>query len=573
MALRTLAPLSALAATAWLLVGVSTDSALYPFACTGLFVLPTLAAWLTLRAVAGLPASWLGRVAFWTAALAGWMSVLLLAQARHEAADLDERHGLMLALSGALLGAGWVARKARVFPTWRMLGEAAAGGAVLALAGGVFARIYDARTHAFFAQAEARWAEIGLPMAEFEKSLAPAQENAGSDVIRAVLREQIGSRFYKEGTAAADREPAVVRAPPTDELITRAAEITSAKLPPGDDLDLSRLPIAALEPHAAALDDAYRRILAAEPPVWACDPADGYGISVPNFLGLRKFAQLASADAMRRGAAGDDEGAARAIAAGLRVGERLRQHPALVSLMIGVTVDAFFAPKQARLPAADGFASIARDAAEQRAAFLRVMRWEGWIYLRCADRIAADRDWLMPSAIPGLPRWAQQFTRRPYVARQCAILALHYAEHTAIWQSPAAAALPDFGAALCEVASAKPPGSPIITNGNFTRCVMRINATLLLREQAALIRDTRARLAAGQPVESRPSVVLPHLRWALIADPVKNTVATRLVDAPKWIVDGDITGRGDDFWLLPLDGHLAWQFHAPAHTAAAPPAF
>ena len=198
------------------------------------------------------------------------------------------------------------------------------------------------------------------------------------------------------------------------------------------------------------------------------------------------------------------------------------------------------------------------------------MRWEGWIYLRCADRFADDRDWLMPSAIPGLPRWAQQITRRPYVARQCSILALHFAEHTAIWQSPAAAALPDFGAALCEVASAKTPGNPIITNGNFTRCVMRLNATLLLREQAALIRDARARLAAGQPVESRPSVVLPHLRWELTADLAKNTVATRLVDAPRWLVNGDITGRGDDFWLLPLDGHLAWQFHAPARTAAAP---
>ena len=570
-ALHTLALLSALAATAWLLVGVSTDSALYPFACTGLFVLPTLAVWLTLRAVAGLPASRPGRVAFWAVALAGWITVLLLAQSRYEAADLDERHGLMLALSGALLGAGWVAMKARVFPTSRMLGEAAAGCAVLALAGGVFAWIYDARTHAFFAQAEARWAEIGLPMAEFEKSLAPAQENAGSDVIRAVLREQIGSRFYKEGTAAADREPAAAPSPAADELIKRAAEITAAKLPPGDDLDLSRLPVAALEPHAAALDDAYRRILATEPPVWACDPADGYAISVPNFLGLRKFAQLASADAMRRCAAGDDEGAARAIAAGLRVGEKLRQHPALVSLMVGVTVDAFLAPKQARLPAdANGFATIARDAAEQRAAFLRVMRWEGWSCLHFADRFADDPNCLLRPAIPGLPKWATALTRRRFIARESALGALAYAEHTAIWQSPATAALPDFGAALCEAAAQKYPNHFI---PNFTRCVMRLTATLLLREQTALIRDARARLAAGQPVESRPSVVLPHLRWELTADPVKNTVATRLVNAPKWIVDNDVTGHGDDFWLLPLDGHLAWQFHAPAHTAAAPRAF
>ncbi len=570
-ALRTLALLAALTATAWLLVGVSTDSALYPFACTGLFVLPTLAVWLTTRAVAGLPASWLGRVAFWAVALAGWISVLLLAQGRGEAADLDEWHGLILALSVALLSAGWLVVKARAFPTWRALGEAAAGCAVLALAGGTFGWSYEARTRAFFAKAEARWAEIGLPMAEFEKSLAPARENAGSDVVRAVLREQLGARFYKEGTAAADREPAAVPSPTADELIKRAVEITTAQVPPGDDLDLSKLPLAALEPHAAALDDAYRRILAAEPAMWACDPADGYTISAPNFLGLRKFAQLTSADAMRRCAAGDEAGAARAIAAGLHVGEKLRQHPALVSLMIGVAVDALFAPKQARLPAdAAGFATIARDAAEQRAAFFRVMRWEGWTYLHCADRIADDRDWLMPSAIPGLPRWAQQLTRRPYVARQCAIVALDSAEHTAIWQSPATAALPDFGAALCAAATAKNPSNPSITNGSYTRCVMRLTAILLLREQAALIRDARARLAAGQSVASRASVVLPHLRWELTVDPVKNTVATRLANAPQWVLNGDVTGHGDDFWLLPLDGTVAWQFHAPARTVAAP---
>ncbi len=566
-ALHTLAVLAALTVTGRLLVAASTDSALYPFACSGLFVWPTLAVWLTMRAVAGLPANRLGRVTFWAVAVAGWITVLLLAQERWESPKLDERQNLILALSVAMLGAGWLVVKARAFPTWRALGEAAAGCAVLALAVSVFARIYDAQTRAFVAQAEARWTEIGLPMAEFEKTLAPAQENAGSDVVRAVLREQIGSRFYKEGTAAADREPAVVPVPATDELITRAVEITSAKLPPGDDLDLSQLPVVALEPHAAALDAAYRRILAAEPPIWACDPADGCQISVPNFLGLRRFAQLTSADAMRSLAAGDDEGAARAIDAGLRVGEKLRQHPCLVSLMVSAAVDALYAAKQARLPAdADAFATIARDAAEQRAAFVRVMRFEGWMLLRGADRIAANRDWLIPTAIPHFPRWTQQFTWRPYIARQCALGARNYAEQTAIWQSPATATLPDLGAALCEAVSVN---NSTIAGGNFTRAVMRLTSILLLREQAALIRDARARLAAGQPVESRPSLILPHLRWELTADPVKNTVATRLADAPRWIVDGDVTGPGEDFWLLPLDGHLAWQFHAPARTAAA----
>jgi len=35
-------------------------------------------------------------------------------------------------------------------------------------------------------------------------------------------------------------------------------------------------------------------------------------------------------------------------------------------------------------------------------------------------------------------------------------------------------------------------------------------------------------------------------------------------NAPAWIAKGVVTGN--DFWVLPLDGSLAWQFRAPAHT-------
>jgi hypothetical protein len=59
--------------------------------------------------------------------------------------------------------------------------------------------------------------------------------------------------------------------------------------------------------------------------------------------------------------------------------------------------------------------------------------------------------------------------------------------------------------------------------------------------------------------------VLPRLRWELTADVEKHTVALRLVNVPQWIVKN--TATADEFWLLPLDGHTAWQF-APSKSAA-----
>jgi hypothetical protein len=90
-------------------------------------------------------------------------------------------------------------------------------------------------------------------------------------------------------------------------------------------------------------------------------------------------------------------------------------------------------------------------------------------------------------------------------------------------------------------------------------------ATLLLREQSELIRIARARMAAGQPVESHDSTVIPGARWEVSANVEQATVTTRLNGAPAWILTNEVTGK--DFWCLPLDGSVAWQFHRPAHTA------
>jgi hypothetical protein len=110
--------------------------------------------------------------------------------------------------------------------------------------------------------------------------------------------------------------------------------------------------------------------------------------------------------------------------------------------------------------------------------------------------------------------------------------------------------------------------NPTMCEQNVNRSAMRMHAVLLLREQTELIRLARARLAAGLPVESRDSIVFPAARWELTADAQKNSVTTRLINAPEWIIKNTITGKGTDFWLLPLDGSVAWQFRSPARTTS-----
>ncbi len=550
----------------WLLATAWDADMTQPLALGTLLTLPAVAVWLTARTATTLSERWAWRVAFWAVTIASWVALLVIAQGRAEAHASEGWH-LMLAFRIAALVAVGLALQKRSRPTWRAIREVTAVAATFVFTGGAILWCYDARTRAVAAQAEARWTEIGLPMAELEKTFTVEQENAGSEVVRQVLREHVGSRFYKEGTSAAEREPAIVRSPEIEQIMKKAIDIQSTRLPLSDDFDLSAQPVAAIEPLGAALEADYRRILAVEPPAWACDPRDGWSMNAPNFLGIRKFSQLAAADALRRLAAGDQEGAARALAAGLHLREGLRQNPTLVSLMVDVSVDGLLSAEQVRLPAAqNGLQSITQDVISLRAEFLKRLQIEGWLCLRFADQYAdpyTDRALNPPFNTRALLHWGSQIANRTWVHRQCAFAALTGAEHAAIQKSSATLALADFGESLHEAVYR---AHPSMIDMNVDRAAKRIHATLLLREQTELIRDARARLAAGHPVEAHDSVVLPGLRWELTADAEKSTVTTRLTGAPEWIVTNEVTGH--DFWLLPLDGSAAWQFHQPARTTS-----
>lgn len=534
------------------------DGLVHPLAGCALTLLPALAVWLTAWAAAGLPENRLGRIVFWVGTLAGWATLLLAMQGR---AGMNATERPLIAMAAGIAGVVvvWLGIKARRLPSWRLLGELAGALVIVALLGGVFAWGYEARTRAVAARAEARWAEIGMPMSEFEKALTPSRENAGSQIMRQVLREQANSLFYKVGTRASRMEPALESSPATDTLIKQAVEVISKEVPPSDDLDLSSQSMTALESAGAALDESYRRMLAAESATWASNPNDGYELDVPNFLGIRHLAQVITADSMRRLAAGDEEGAARALSAGLRMRKGLTENPSLVSLMISVAIDGLFSLKEVRLPAdEEGLKSIAQDAATLRAEFERRIQMEAWLALRQSRIPYAGLE--VPAHLSNpLPDFADRIVNSLWLHRQCAVAALNGAEHMAIEKSPSTVTSPDLGTdlhnAVCEA-------HPSAFDPNFCRAIMRIHATLLLREQMELIRDTRARLASGRPVEAHDSVVLPGLRWDLRVDAEKKTVSTRLVGAPQWIVEKWVAPN--EFWILPLDGSVAWQFHRDA---------
>ncbi|MEP6673118.1 MAG: hypothetical protein ABJF10_28440 [Chthoniobacter sp.] len=551
-----------LGSLAWLLATAWDADMTQPLTIGGLFVLPSLAVWLTAKTAAKLPVRWAWRVAFWALTISGWATLLVIAQGRAESHPSEWRN-LLLGFGLAGCTALWLPVGMRSLLTWRTIGEATAVAATIAFSSGVFLWSYEAGTHSFAAQAEARWTEIGLPMMELEKTFVLGRENDGSEVVRQVFRERVGSHFYKEGTRAAEREPVITRSEEVEQAIKRAIDIQSAILPPSDDFELPPKSVAGFEPLGPVLEADYRRILAAAPPAWASDPRDGWSINVPNFLAIRQFSQITAAEAVRRLSVGDQEGAARALAAGLHLREGLRQNPTLVSLMLDVAVDSLLSAKKVRLPAEeDGLQSIAQDAISLRAELLKRLQLEGWLCLRFPDQFVENE----PTAhfqIRCLPKWARQALARPWVRRQCALAALNGAEQAVIRKSPATLSLPDLGESLHEVVS---EAHPSVMEFNITRAALRIHATLLLREQTELIRDARARLAAGRPVESRDSVVLPHLRWELTADAEKGTVRTRLVGAPEWIVKNEVTGP--DFWVLPLDGSVAWQFHLPSRTTS-----
>jgi len=101
----------------------------------------------------------------------------------------------------------------------------------------------------------------------------------------------------------------------------------------------------------------------------------------------------------------------------------------------------------------------------------------------------------------------------------------------------------------------------------WSRSWVRLNAILLLREQAELIRSARTQVQVGKfgNIAEFDSIVIPGAKWLVIGDAKNNSVSLKLTPIPLWARDCEEIPRR--FFLLPLDGSKSWKFR-PRFAAA-----
>jgi hypothetical protein len=191
--------------------------------------------------------------------------------------------------------------------------------------------------------AERKWAEIGRPMAEFEREhLGQVEENQSlRDLAKDLEPFQAGS-LYKP--AEGDSELRSLPIPPgITPLLERDGNPEDA-MPPFPSLALAAAlsgterqiaeAVQFLDEHAQDLDRLYRGILGRTTPVWAIDPKEVPRGRVPNYLSLRNLNRLIFADSLLKTQRGDLPGAQRAVAAASRAFEGLDRQLTTVSFMI-----------------------------------------------------------------------------------------------------------------------------------------------------------------------------------------------------------------------------------------------
>lgn len=469
----------------------------------------------------------------------------------------DQAALLLVVATGCwVVVAAALADRERLLPR-RLFAEAAAALVLLAVGAFGVGWLFAWQTRQIARKADARWTAIGLPMAEFEASLASGPENEGSQVVRQVLQQEVGMQFYREEPTA---DSSGSRAE-SEELYREALQILQVALPPGDEVDLPAQDSSVLARAASDLKAEYRRIAREAPPRWATDPHDGTAQRLPNFVALRKFTQIASADTLVRLSSGDLDGAAAALAAGQRLRDGLWENPTLVSLLLGVAVDGLLASKQVRLPAAeDDFSLLTHDAEQLRTEFVRRLQVQAWAQLRYPGM---DSQGAIETRL--VPPWLLQRVNRLLSRRQSAYSALNGALHANITKSPGTLKRPDLGEAEHEAIAT---AHRFAGDMNPNRAFCRLNATLLLREQVALIRRARAECLTGSFTATHRSVVIPGLKWEIVLDREASMVRTRLVNPPAWVLRPDVTGP-PSFWVLPIDGSVGWKLRLSTRTAAA----
>ena len=564
----TLAAWGALAGTVFLLLHNMGDATVYEH-WNLIYLLPSLAficGWRALRTGAAL-GRW-SRVIFWTP---GSMLVALTAvlfQGQYEnLTHEDDRHLLVMAAVVSLLVLALV-----LWREFRSGGFKGTGFAwALEIAGGT-ACMAAIAVSAYFAwmkccveplrgKAEARWAQVGRPMADFKKTIHPVEENESLRELTHDLAPFGVVTFYKTGSGGGK-----ITASNTLQVPGEIVDMLGSGQRM-DAIQVSGKAAATLEMHRNDFDRLYSGILRREPPVWEMDITRGSYYSVfPNYLATRQLAQWVVVDAYHRLEQGDVKGAQDAVAAETKLIYNMGKQPVLISVMIHTAVKCLFTSITARLPAdPDAMRQLVADVEDERRQYAIALQSEAWSVMKeFADpQLSHDGMKMFLSSAQPWPKWMERrmvpFYCRTFWQLQASKTWLAEADFVAI--SDHTAKLPDLG--YQEMVDAQNRQQSIFTP-NMLRAWLRLNGGLLVREQAEMIRGARAQMESGKSgkLGEYESVVIPGSKWVITGDAGTNTITTKLSPLPKWVAENEVTS--DEFWLAPLDGSKPWQLRPAA---------
>ena len=402
-------------------------------------------------------------------------------------------------------------------------------------------------------------------MPQFEKRLKPVMENESLRALTYDL-EPFGIKTFYKGRKG-EQNPNSINIP---KQITDTVDPLNS--PRADEADLVGQDLSYLDQHAADLDRLYKGLLQRETAVWNFVPQDGMTLRVPSYLSARYISQVIWVDALRKLERGDQKGAADAVAAGLRMTSNLNDQPILVSQMIRVAIDALYAPVIACLPEdPKAFEDLAADVNAKREVWREAIQTETWAIQKVVSYAG-----MKPEDFSRFYRNASPI-RKIYISfvqsfeqADCSRFVSGAADQIAISERLRDLALADLGAG--EMSQTCSRYAPILTNTpsfgsfsdvfrpNWSRSWIRLNATLLLREQAELIRSVRTQVQMGKSgnLGEMESVVIPGARWQITGDADANSARLKLSPIPTWTENRDIIH--ENFFLLPLDGSKSWKF-------------
>lgn len=419
-------------------------------------------------------------------------------------------------------------------------------------------------------KAEQRWAMIGRPMSEFEKRLKPVAEN---DSLRALTQDlhPFGiESFYK--AREGEQNPNSINVP---KQVTDVIDPSNS--PRADEVDLGKHDFSYLDHHAADLDRLYQGLLQRQPAVWSFVPQDGMTLRVPSYLVARHMSQLIWVDALRKLERGDQKEAADAVAAGLKMTSNIGEQPILVSQMIRVAIDGLYAQLIARLPEDPGaLKNFSAEVAAKREMWRAAVQTDTWAIMRVVDYAGKKPDDFKTLYNDSSPlQKARISLAQSLLEADCSLLIMSAADQIRVSEQVRDFAVSDLG--VVKMDKAVSCYAPVFTTdhsfsevfrSNWSRSWIRLNATLLLREQAELIRSARTQMQSGKSgkLGERESVVVHGARWQITGDANTSSLSLKLTPTPAWTRSHGVID--ENFFLIPLDGSKSWRFRPRLMAAA-----